>query len=105
MKHVYYICRIEIDLAERQVSAHIIKKDQSQLTILLHNVTEHFVTIIHEDIKCIQLFLYNKYGCKKLSVLELIQFKRLTQMLMLIRVDTRVATSTKLSANRPNIVV
>ena len=56
----------------------------------------------NEVVKCIHLFLCNKYGIKNSIVLELIQeINKYAE----IRVDTTVATSTKQSANRPDIVI
>ena len=59
----------------------------------------------NEVVKCIHLFLCNKYGIKKSKRLRTHSVQEISANADVeIRVDTTVATSTKQSANRPDIV-
>ena len=60
----------------------------------------------NEVVKCIHLFLCNKYGIKKSKRLRTHSVQEISANADVeIRVDTTVATSTKQSANRPDIVI
>eukprot|EP00734_Pompholyxophrys_sp_LG126_P000377 Pompholyxophrys_sp_v1_NODE_145_length_1573_cov_1.496047.p1 type:complete len:206 gc:universal NODE_145_length_1573_cov_1.496047:1181-564(-) len=60
----------------------------------------------NEVVKCIHLFLCNKYGIKRSKRLRTHSVQEISANADVeIRVDTTVATSTKQSANRPDIVV
>ena len=59
----------------------------------------------NEVVKCIHLFLCNKYGNKKSKRLRTHSVQEISANADVeIRVDTTVATSTKQSVNRPDIV-
>jgi hypothetical protein len=60
----------------------------------------------NEVVKCIHLFLCNKYGIQRKKKLRQHSVQEVTANSEVeIRVDTTIATSTKQSANRPDIVV
>ena len=60
----------------------------------------------NEIVKCIHLFLCNKYGIKRSKKLRSHSVQEITANLEVeIRVDTRVATSRKISANNPDIMI
>jgi hypothetical protein len=60
----------------------------------------------NEVVKCIHLFFCNKYGIQRKKKLRLHSVQEITANSEVeIRVDTTVSTSTKQSANRPDIVI
>ena len=60
----------------------------------------------NEVVKCIHLFLCNKYGIKRSKRLRTHSVQEITANADVeIRVDTTIATSTKQSVNRPDIVI
>jgi len=60
----------------------------------------------NEVVKCIHLFLCNKYNIKRSKRLRSHSVQEITANADVeIRVDTTVATSTRQSANRPDIIV
>ena len=60
----------------------------------------------NEVVKCLHLFLCNKYGIKRSKGLRTHSVQEISANANVeIRVDTTMATSTKQSANRPDIVV
>ena len=60
----------------------------------------------NEVVKCIHLLLCNKYGIKRTKKLRNHSVQEINSNSEVeIRVDTTVATSTKQSANRPDIIV
>ena len=60
----------------------------------------------NEVVRCIHLFLCNKYGIKRTNKLRTYSVQEITAKSEVeIRVDTPIATSNKISANRPDIVV
>ncbi len=60
----------------------------------------------NEIVKCIHLFLCNKYNIKRSKKLRNHSVQKITvNSNVEIRVDTTMATSIKQSANRPDIVI
>ena len=68
---------------------------------------DHDYTGRHNEVlKCIHLFLCNKYGIKRSKRLRTHSVQEINANSDVeIRVDTTVATSTRLSVNRPDIFV
>ena len=82
-------------------------KTVDHLATQCNRMLGHDYTRRHNEVfKCIHLFLCNKYGIKKSKRLRTHSVQEISANADVeIRVDTTVATSTKQSANRPDIVI
>ena len=82
-------------------------KSVDHLATQCNRMLGHDYTRRHNEVvKCIHLFLCNKYGIKRSKRLRTHSVQEISANADVeIRVDTTVATSTKQSANRPDIVI
>jgi hypothetical protein len=82
-------------------------KSVDHLATQCNRMLGHDYTRRHNEVvKCIHLFLCNKYGIKRSKRLRTHSVQEISANADVeIRVDTTVATSTKISANRPDLII